>query len=116
VNYQIQLGTLSVDQLVSAYLAWQSFAATAPKELAMAAGLSASGGSVSMTFSGNYYGSASQFQGVIAPLMASLPSGTSLSAKALGWIDGLVALAGSSTLSTAQPDAVCHFHTFLDTC
>ncbi|KAF8514055.1 hypothetical protein JB92DRAFT_172397 [Gautieria morchelliformis] len=104
VNYQIQLGTLSVDQLVSAYLAWQSFASTAPKELAMAAVLGASGGTVSMTFSGNYYGSASQFQAVIAPLMGSLPSGASLSANALGWIEGLVALSGSNTLSTAQPD------------
>jgi hypothetical protein len=107
VNYEITLGTLSVSQLVSAYLTWQSFATTVPIELAMAAVLGTSGGSISLSFSGNYYGPDSQFQSIIAPLMSMLPSSASLSSKALGWIAGLEALAGGDgTLNTTKPDTV----------
>lgn len=93
---------------MSAFLTWQSFARTAPIELAMAAVLGASSGTVSMTFSGNYYGSDNEFQTVIAPLMQALPSSASLSSQALGWIAGLEALAGGDgTLNTTKPDVVC---------
>lgn len=115
MNYQINFGALSINQVVSAYLAWQSFATTAPKELAMAAVLGASGRTVSLTFSGNYYGLNSQFQSVISPLMISLPNGASLSSNPLGWIAGLEALAGGAgSLSTAQPDIVRSCFRFLN--
>ena len=106
-NYQITLGTTDVSQLVAAYLAWQSFATTAPIELAMAAVLGTSGGTVSLTFSGNYYGPDSQFQSIIAPLMKMLPKSATLTSTPLGWIAGLEALAGGDgTLNTTKPDTV----------
>ncbi|KAF8582643.1 FAD-binding domain-containing protein [Ramaria rubella] len=105
VNYQIAFGTLSKSQVVSAYLAWQSFAATAPKELAMAAVLGAASGTASLSLSGNYYGSQTEFDSIIQPLINKLPEGASLTSTPLGWIAGLEALAGGDgTLNTSKPD------------
>jgi hypothetical protein len=107
VNYKITVGTLPISQLISAFLAWQSFATTAPRELAMAASFRAPNHTLSLSFGGNYYGTQAQFRSIIAPLMSSLPPGVNLSSQALGWIAGLEALADNGgTLNTTKPDIV----------
>lgn len=100
------MGQVPVSQLISAYLAWQSFATTAPDPLVLAAVFGTPQGSLSLNFSGNYYGSHSDFFTAISPLVEKLP-GANLSSIALGWIEGLEALAGNNgTLDTSKPDVV----------
>ena len=99
--------------MVATFAAWQAFGTTAPNELAMATvftPISNHPGIVSMAFSGNYYGTEEKFQSVIAPLLNAFPKSANLTATALGWIDGLIALAGDNgTISTSQPDRVRSF-------
>jgi len=109
VNYNIVFtAQLSNSEVAASYAAWETFATTAPNELAMAAvfvTVPVNPGTVSMSFSGNYYGTEGEFQSVIAPFIKSLPGSANLTASPLGWIEGLEALAGDNgTISVSQPD------------
>ena len=100
-----------MQQAIAVYTAWQSFAVTAPNELAMAAVLRRASGTVSLTLSGDYYGTMAQFVSVISPLMSRLPNNANLVANPLGWIQGLEADAGNGgTLNTSKPDIVRESH------
>jgi len=107
VRYVISFpSTLSITQATAVYTAWQAFAVSAPNALAMAAVFGRAGsGHVSLTLEANYYGTLSEAQNVLAPLVASLGHGATLQTQALGWIQGLEAFAGGDgTLSTSAPD------------
>lgn len=68
-------------------------------------------GLVSLEFSGTYYGPESRAATLLAPLMAKMPKGATLTTKSLDWIEGLEAFAGGDgTLNTATPDTVRSLH------
>ncbi|KAF8529241.1 hypothetical protein BU17DRAFT_37576 [Hysterangium stoloniferum] len=107
VNYGIGFpSSFNIAQATAVYTAWQAFAASAPEALAMAAVLGRSdSGKVSLSLEGNYYGTLSKAKSVLAPLVASVGHGGTLTTKALGWIEGLEAFAGGDgTLNTSAPD------------
>jgi FAD/FMN-containing dehydrogenase len=119
INYGINFpSSLSITQATAAYAAWQAFATSAPDALAMAAVLGAAGsGSVSLSFEGNYYGTLSEAQSVLGPLVASVGNGATLTTKSLGWIQGLEAFAGNGgSLNTMAPDAVSGFSVLWCSC
>lgn len=61
---------------------------------------------LSLIFDGTYYGSLTQFNLTISPLVASLPSSPKVNATALDWLDGLVAANGRS-IDTSKAEQVC---------
>ena len=114
VNYNISFNAqLTNYEMAASYAAWEAFGTTAPNELAMAAffkPIPIRPGTVSMSFGGNYYGTEEDFRSLIRPFLNGLPRSANLTAKALGWIDGLIALAGNNgTLDTSLPDGVRSF-------
>ncbi|KZS95311.1 glucooligosaccharide oxidase [Sistotremastrum niveocremeum HHB9708] len=111
-----QLGwskSLTQNQFVTAFSAFQNFSTTAPNALGFDGDIGADGnGGISLTFLGVWYGAASQFQSTIAPFLAKIPAGYTLTANNMTWIQQLDFLAGSSSLSTAAPDTLAQHDTF----
>jgi len=105
---------MNVADATKAYMAWEAFAAKKggqPDQLAMAADFTPSSkGTVSVSFSGNWYGTVKEANAVLGPLVKSLGSETTLTTKPLDWIGGLVEVAGNGdSLDTSKPDGVSIF-------
>lgn len=65
------------------------------------------------SISGTYFGTQADFQNKIAPeLLRGLPTPSSSSVKALGWIDSLTALGGEGTLTTPTTGYDAHDNFF----
>jgi hypothetical protein len=102
--------TLSQAEFVTAYQAYQNFSLTAPKDLGFDGDIDGGQGSpIALSFLGFWYGDASAFNSTIAPFLAKLPSGYTLSPKTYNWIDGLKFLSGDNSLDTTAPDSTDTF-------
>lgn len=115
MTYQIDFPTETLTANVASeiFLKWQDFATTAPNELSMAAVFAPSGqGGVLLSLEGTYYGSEDDLRSLLTPTFSNLPLKSTITSKALGWLDGLVAVAGKS-LSTKQPEEVNVFRNSL---
>ncbi|KAJ8481694.1 hypothetical protein ONZ45_g15225 [Pleurotus djamor] len=89
--------------------AFQTFGqSSAPAELGIQVSIGQSGqkNRISMSLTGVYYGSRTNFDKVIQPLLSKVPKPQSTSVRQLGWIDSLVELGGINTISTTlRPDS-----------
>lgn len=106
---------MDVADATKTYMAWEAFAAKGqPDQLAMATDFVAASpqGMVNLSFSGNWYGTVEEARSVLAPLVKSLGNGTTLTTTPLGWIAGLVEVAGNgNSLDTSKPDGNDTFFT-----
>lgn len=101
---------LSQSEFVTTYSAYQNFSQTAPSDLGFDGDISGGQGSgITTTFLGFWYGAPSAFNSTIAPFLAKLPQGYTVSSTTYNWIDGLKFLSGDNSLDTSQPDGTDTF-------
>jgi len=109
VTFNINLPVFSnTTSFVSAFKAYQSFVRNAPNEMGMALAFGASSGSaISVTLTGNYYGTQDSFNSLVQPLVAQFP-GTAVDARSYtNWTDVLLFNSQGLPLQTSTPDKVC---------
>lgn len=105
INWSHSWSFSSASAAAAAFLAAQNWGQqNAPKELGYGIVVGPAGG---FTLRGVYYGAKSDYEAIIAPLLALMKSVTggaqpSSSVQVLGWIDSLTALAGSSLSTPVQ--------------
>ncbi|KAG9000324.1 hypothetical protein FRB94_011954 [Tulasnella sp. JGI-2019a] len=105
INWQIAYTSqISKVQAVSILSAYQTFAfSNPPNALSVLLFISPDGkGSISMGFSGSFYGTEEDFTTAITPLKNGLPGAPTLTSNSFNWIDGMTAIDGP--LATTQPD------------
>ncbi|KIJ26036.1 Glucooligosaccharide oxidase [Sphaerobolus stellatus SS14] len=99
-----------------AYSAWEAFAGQEsgqPELLAMSVdfGAGSAQGEVTLSFGGNWYGNggSAEARGVLGGLLEGLGSAWVIEMHEVGWIEGLIELAGKTTLDTSAPDVPDNF-------
>ncbi|QRW00716.1 FAD-binding domain protein [Ceratobasidium sp. AG-Ba] len=94
--------TITASNLASVLGSWQKLAMDAPKEMAMFCAVGPNGqGDLYLQFTGNYYGTRSEFNSAAAGWQAAL-NPSNFTNTTYNWYDSLVATDGS--LSTKKPD------------
>ncbi|EJU00092.1 hypothetical protein DACRYDRAFT_117678 [Dacryopinax primogenitus] len=89
-----------------ALLALQTYGENADSKIGMEMVI----GSDGWSYTGAYIGSSTDLDTALGPLLNTLPEPSTQSVQELGWLDYLIAVGGSGTLSTSAPDVTDTFY------